>query len=325
MERISTLAWNAYKEVSKSLPPELQSPQSDLTVPRVGSESFWGAEGAINVVLYLASIGLNPIQEEEVRNFFEKKAARRNYEGKWFIVHQLVDESSFSPIKLYEIVLRSEGPHAFFGNRIRSICRAGKQLRWDPLQTTELRRAKPKQRKRGYDDKGTLGKSKVDPPERTVQEPKIYQSVHSLFFASLPGYLQRFQKLSQKTGIDPTIRNLREQTMKFNETLEEYFAKVEQIRKTPIPSDRKQKRNLRKRCKKAISLQAKVVSLWRELRPALLELEPEALSLIRCGQSASLESQFPPEAFFASNAIFLDVLECFGFDDLVPHATVQRS
>lgn len=349
------IAWSAYREVSKLLPPELQSPQSDLHAPRISSEAFWGAEGAISLILYLASIGLNPIQEEDVRNFFERKAARRRYEGKWDLVHQLVDEETFAPIRLYEIVLRAEGPHAFFGNRIHGICRAGRVLKWDPIRTTERRRAKPTQRKRGYDDKGTLGKIKVDPPiKEPSPSPREYRSTHTLFFSSLPRYLHRFLSLSRKMGIDPTLQDQEEEYKKIREEVDYFIRSIAQMRKTPVPKDRKNLRSLRKKCKKLAAIAARV-SEWQQkisssepgsseyshseeycLSTSLSEKsversdaqtgkEPWVPAHSADAESRSAISTILPAAWQSSLQSFPELLEYFGFFDLVPPATDQRS
>lgn len=317
MSRCSETAWKAFQRISKSLPPELQSPQSDLVVPRIYSESFWGANMSISLILYLACIGLNPIQEEDVRNHFERKAARRSYRGQWNLVHQLVHEETFAPIVLIQIVLDSEGPHAFFGNRVNSIIRAGTILRWDPIRTTEGSRAKPKQRKRGYDDKGTLGKMKVEPPERDRGlPPETYTSSHTLFFSRFPQYLRKSRLLQRKLGIDPTLQLEKEKYKKCTELCEIFLEDIRQLRRMPYPEDRKSRRRLRKRCRLIIRRQDEVVRLYCELRSSSAEKVPEGPSSAEVGGSHSRVGYTLPEAFWTSRQVLAELVEYFGFSDL---------
>lgn len=213
-------------KLAQSLPPEAKSPQSDLTVPNYRSEAFYGGYSAVCLLLYLGCIGVNPIQEEELRDFFWLRAARREKTGYWPLVTEICELETWTPFFIIQAVLRQTGPWALFGNVLPDTIKIARKVRWKKIYQKNTRPVRRKVRKRGYDDKGHLGKNRVPlVPEVIGPEPRHFFSKFTRFFDSLPNYRRRNSDVSRASGQDPTLGRLAE----LNDEIETQRMQVHQI------------------------------------------------------------------------------------------------
>lgn len=107
----------------------------------------------------ISFLGLNPIQEEELKTQIFKVADKYS-EGEWQRVKDILLISKFTPYRALEEHLKDRSPEDFFGNdlnRIRNLLHRG--LRIENSYIPKKSKINKPKRKRGYDDYGHLPKS----------------------------------------------------------------------------------------------------------------------------------------------------------------------
>lgn len=85
-----------------------------------------------------------------------KMAYNYKYEGHWRTVQEILELSTMMPYQITEVLLRKMSPEDYFGNFVPLVKRVTKRIRFVKVYQNNRNRVKRTQRKRGYDDKGTL-------------------------------------------------------------------------------------------------------------------------------------------------------------------------
>jgi hypothetical protein len=173
-------------QMSKQLPAKTKSVHSDLLMPRLAGEMFWGAYNAICVLVGLCCTGLNPIQEEFVRNHFYRKALERKEKGSWKIVSTLCTTTPWTPYYLVQVIFDTYDPCEIYGNLIPQIAKCLNKIKWINPYLQDIRPVKKTQRKRGYTDKGSLGSSVEAPGLESYVSPTDLRSESTTFADAIP-------------------------------------------------------------------------------------------------------------------------------------------
>lgn len=174
------------RQMSKQLPAETKSVHSDLLLPRLTGEVFWGANNAICTLVGLCCTGLNPVQEEHVRNHFYRKALERKEKGSWKIVSILCLTKPWTPYYLVQVLFDNYDPCEIYGNLIPQTVRCLKKVKWINPYLQDIRPVRKTQRKRGYTDKGSLGSSVEAPGVESYVSPTDLKSEHTTFVEVIP-------------------------------------------------------------------------------------------------------------------------------------------
>lgn len=281
-------------QLVNALPAETQSRQSDLKLPKINGPEFYGAENSINCLLTLSCLGVNPFQEEFVRNFFHKKAHARDLQGKWKIVDRLVHCPHFAPGELIGVLLDEESPHELFGNRLPRIIIISKGLRWIPMYRKDTRPVKRKQFKRGYRDKGSLGKDKVPVDRETKEKPEELFSCSTTWFSKIATWSKRYTP-EWLSGSIPTF----ERAMEQREKLENRYRKIMKLYQDldSLPDGRFRKLHLarKKVLRKINRVSFEIYSSLSELYD-IRQLAPEEVSLLEDVRARSRDDRIPSEA-----------------------------
>lgn len=117
-------------------------------------------------------IGLNPVQEEEWKTRLAKIADKWRSQGKWKDLIELIYEVPFTPYDQLNWLFNQVGPHAFFGTELVSIKRLYNSFKFINPYVPNTSPVKRSKRKRGYDDKGHLSKSRFGHKNTVRAEPR---------------------------------------------------------------------------------------------------------------------------------------------------------
>lgn len=150
---INTLGFLKRKKLGEA---EYTSSYSDLLFWKPHPESLKSAKGCILTLFVNTLASYNTIGQEQLQDQISKIAYFRDNQGNWEHVYNLCKLSLAPGVKLKYIIENIWSPEDWFGNHIKElpkIFRGGKYVNPYIPQWTSVR--KP-QRKRGYDDKGTL-------------------------------------------------------------------------------------------------------------------------------------------------------------------------
>ena len=141
----------------KSSPAELPSSYSHLSEWYVNPRYYLTPRGVLVSYVALACMGLTPIQEEEYRRKILTIAQFRKREGKWNEVYLLAEKTKLSPGSvLMWFGDNGKSPRELYSLK-RELHAFYRSLRIKDLQKEQEKiRIRRPQRKRGYDDKGTL-------------------------------------------------------------------------------------------------------------------------------------------------------------------------
>jgi hypothetical protein len=169
---------------------ECASSYSDLSAWRFHPDALRSSRNCKAAVVVISLLGLNPIQEEDLRKKILTIADKKRYQGKWSEVRDLVLTSPFVPYNVLAEFVKNLSPQDFFGNEIKRLKRIIRSLRVSNPYEPSKRPVKYPERKRGYDDKGTLRDPSTD--RRVVlpelpKEPLPEISIASpLWYSDLP-------------------------------------------------------------------------------------------------------------------------------------------
>lgn len=117
--------------------------------------------GAFEVIASLFAISYVTDERDGFarRNYVEKisrEGQRYNWEGTWKIVKEIISNNILVPYTVIDVILRHYSTHTLFGNIIPLARRLMNSLRiYNPYEAPKSKPRKT-QRKRGYDDKGSL-------------------------------------------------------------------------------------------------------------------------------------------------------------------------
>lgn len=159
---------------NKAEHPALYSDISQWDFPQTVFES---AYLSLNAACLLPFLGLNCDNEERLRNQLSRLAHSKGLQGRWSLVERLVRQEPYTPAAVLNCLVQEVGPHAFFGNHIKSMRRIYKNMKVkNPYEPSTSPVRKP-QRKSGYNDKGHLPLSHVVPKGRPTRERAPYQEI----------------------------------------------------------------------------------------------------------------------------------------------------
>jgi hypothetical protein len=120
------------------------------------------AEDCLAVLFVLALLNgatRSYFREERIRTHIAEMAFRAQYSGRWMLVQEILELPNKGLYFMLEKVLQYRSSNAIFGNLTSRIGWVAKHLRAKKAffdVTKDPRPVKFKQRRRGYDDKGTL-------------------------------------------------------------------------------------------------------------------------------------------------------------------------
>lgn len=145
----------------------------DLLLWKIHPEILKSARGCRLSVLAISFLGLNPVQEYELKRQLSIIADKFNHEGEWNRVKDLLNTEPFTPARVLEEHLRDRGPEDYFGHDLRELKRIwffGLKV-YNPYAENKSRVKYPK-RKRGYDDKGRLPETSYGAGNTTKAVPR---------------------------------------------------------------------------------------------------------------------------------------------------------
>lgn len=180
---------NIFRKMMKNTVAENTSSYSDILRMNLHPETFKTGRRALLGYLVKCSLGLTPVEEMELKEKLSKICSRYREQGDWNILGKLLEQPT-APYLVLEAILNSRSSCAFFGNDVRLINKILKGLKLSsPYVKREVSVKKP-QRKRGYDDKGSLRSSFTLPLEywiRPKNRPNVIVKVHGrTYFSDLP-------------------------------------------------------------------------------------------------------------------------------------------
>jgi hypothetical protein len=145
------------------------SSYSDILLMKLHPETLKTGKGCSLGLIALSFIGTNSHNDLVIREQIQKIASRRNFEGEWNTVKELLLTENI-PFKMISKYLENRSSEDFFGNDFKLLKRIGRSVKfYNPYLQSKLPVKKP-QRKRGYDDKGHLRDS-----SKARQEPRPFK------------------------------------------------------------------------------------------------------------------------------------------------------
>lgn len=148
------------------------SSYSDLLKLTCHPEALKGDRLTKLVLIASSMIGLNPAQEEEWKRRLAIIADKRNGQGEYKDVIELIYNVPFTPYDQLNWLYRKVGAHAFFGTEIVSILRLYNSFRFINPYILSKAPVKRPIKKRGYDDKGHLPESTYGHGNTVRAEPR---------------------------------------------------------------------------------------------------------------------------------------------------------
>lgn len=132
------------------------SSYSDLTKWRIHPEFLKSGRTAYLSCLTIVFLGLNPIQEHDLKKQLLIIADKRAIQGYWKNVSEIL-QLPFTPMAFYQYHFEQfPSKHEFFGNDLKTMKYIWRSLKANNPYKPSTARVKYPQRKRGYDDKGHL-------------------------------------------------------------------------------------------------------------------------------------------------------------------------
>lgn len=108
----------------------------------------------------LIMVTLLPERAGEPKMFYTDHIARMcynyNYEGQWTLVQEILEQRTMTPYSIFTTLTENMSREDIYGNLVPLILRLTKLVKLVKVSYDKTRRVKRTQRKRGYDDKGTL-------------------------------------------------------------------------------------------------------------------------------------------------------------------------
>lgn len=168
---------------------ENTSSHSDILLWKIHPEVLKTARGARLAAVAITFLGLNPVQEYDLRRQLAIIAHKFKFQGEWNRVREILLVKPFRPGPVLNEHLKDRSPQDYFGNDLKEL----KRIYYNGLKSfnpyeVKNSRVKYPQRKRGYDDKGSLPKSsygagdttRIIPRERR-EELIVHESEEKLF------------------------------------------------------------------------------------------------------------------------------------------------
>jgi len=144
----------------KNTEAENTSSYSDILLWKFNGNLYQKARDTKLLVIAIAFMGLPDDQQNRIRQRAHKIAEFKNYQGEWAEVEELLQLQHNIPGKILTWYLTKHSIEAWFGNDLKRIIKIIATARtFNPYLPTKKPVKKP-QRKRGYNDKGSL--SSVD-------------------------------------------------------------------------------------------------------------------------------------------------------------------
>lgn len=133
-------------------------------------QSLWlRAKDVRNLLMALSFLGLPDEQQNRFRERAHKIAERYKYEGQWSEVKELLSLQTTAPGRILSWYFEKHSPEDWFGDTLRriiKIMRSGKT--YNPYLPNKGKVKYP-QRKRGYNDKGSLSSFDKLSPEHLAK------------------------------------------------------------------------------------------------------------------------------------------------------------
>lgn len=176
--------------------PSLYSDTSQLVLGHIPKTAF----KCISYFLLKSFLGMNAIEEEDLRNSLARAAYNKGLQGDWIILDELVRLNTSAPLAIVDRLLSYKSTEDFFGNYIYEIRRLNKILVWKyAFEVPKRKKPRRPQRRRGYNDKGTMRPSHVSVKfiEKSDREPfiPITTSSHT-WFSKIPFLSDRARTVS---------------------------------------------------------------------------------------------------------------------------------
>lgn len=143
------------QEATKNTVAENTSSYSDIVILKLHPNSLRSSRRCVLAYLVKVCLGMNPIEEEQLKKQFAKIVDKYREQGEWKLLGELL-ELPTTPYPVFAKILATRSPEAFFGNDIKLIKSILRGLRVTSPYETKRKRIKVPSRKRGYDDKGSL-------------------------------------------------------------------------------------------------------------------------------------------------------------------------
>ena len=113
----------------------------------------------MNLLIALTFMGLPDDQQNKQRERAHKIAERYKYEGQWLKIKEILDLQTTAPGKILQWYFANHSPEDWFGDNLKRIIRIIRSAKaYNPYLENKARPRYP-QRKRGYNDKGSLSSS----------------------------------------------------------------------------------------------------------------------------------------------------------------------
>jgi hypothetical protein len=168
------------------------SSYSDSSQWKIHPEFLKGARTTLLSVMTCTFLGLNPIQELDLKEKILKICHKRNYQGEWKTVKEILTEIPYTPPSVFMHYFKNHSTEQLFGNDLKVMKRIWKSLKSVNPYAPSMKPVKYPKRKRGYDDKGHLSGdshgAKISVPDnRERLNLEEVQNTNTLWFNDLAG------------------------------------------------------------------------------------------------------------------------------------------
>lgn len=150
------------------------SSYSALLLMKLHPETLKTAVGCKLGLIALSLIGTNSQNDLIIREQIQKISSRRNYEGEWNTVRELLLTEN-KPFAMLSEYLKNRSEDDFFGNDLKLLKRIGKSVKFYNPYLPSKAPVKRSQKKRGYDDKGHLRDT-----SKAQQEPRPFKEKNDI-------------------------------------------------------------------------------------------------------------------------------------------------
>lgn len=170
-------------------------------------QSIWlRAKDVRNLLIAVSFLGFPDNQQNDFRDRAHKIAERYNFEGQWKEVEDLLQLNSSAPGRIIQWYLESHSPEDWFGDTLKrtiKIMRLAKH--YNPYLPTKHPVRYP-ERKRGYNDKGSLSRYDKLRREHFARDEKEITMLDSLKQNSFyPSWYTQEKHLKQTTLMEELL------------------------------------------------------------------------------------------------------------------------
>jgi len=135
---------------------ENTSSYHNLSNWRFPHEIWRTARNVKNLLIALSFIGLPDFQQNEFRTKAHKIAEKYSFQGEWASVEELLQLNNIAPGQIIAWYLKTHSPEDWFGDTLRRCIKIMKSARTYNPYLPSKHKVRIPERKRGYDDKGSL-------------------------------------------------------------------------------------------------------------------------------------------------------------------------